>query len=260
MEQIDKETNDPGLNLDYNSFEPLYHQLKVKIKTEIEKGLWQLGSCIPSEKELCDTYKISRPTVRQALQELVREGLLNRKKGKGTFVVQPEVEQLMEDVYGFTEIIMKQGLVPSSIILKQELIDQTPEIAGSLNLAKSEKVVFIERIRMADSKPVILDRAYFGSNLFPALESMDVSGSIYKIVRENFNYILGNARETIELATVDKSIANCLGLSIGTPIFFKKRITYTNNAIPLEYCEQYIRGDKCRFIIELHNNVQLDIK
>ena len=105
MEQIDKETNNSDLNLDYNSFEPLYHQLKVKIKTEIEKGLWQLGSRIPSEKELCDTYKISRPTVRQALQELVREGLFDRKKGKGTFVIQSKVEQLMKDVYGFTQII-----------------------------------------------------------------------------------------------------------------------------------------------------------
>ena len=136
----------------------------------------------------------------------------------------------------------------------------TPEIAESLHLAKSEKVVFIERIRMADHKPLILDRGYFVSSLCPNLESMDVSDSIYKIIRENFNHVLDTARETIELTTVDKSVANALGLKIGTAIFFKKRITYIKDVIPIEYCEQYVRGDKCRFIIELHSNVQLDLK
>lgn len=247
--------------LDYRSFEPLYHQLKVRIKEKIERGVWEPGSLIPSEKELCDTYNISRPTVRQALQELVREGLLYRMRGRGTFVAQPKLDQVLEDVYGFSQNMLRQGLKPSSVVLNQKLVIPPPEIASSLNLSSSEKAVFLERIRRADSMLLMLDRAYIPHKLCPGLESLDLSGSLYKILMEKYRHPLVRARESLELTTADKYVARHLGLSEGAAIIFKERRSFTTHDVPIEYSQQFIRGDKCRFVLELtHKAIDIQVK
>ncbi|MCL5985184.1 MAG: GntR family transcriptional regulator [Actinobacteria bacterium] len=254
-----KDKNDSDITLDHNSFEPLYHQLKVRIKEKIESGIWAPGTLIPSEKFLVDTYKVSRPTIRQALQDLVREGLIYRERGKGSFVAQPKMNQIIEDVYGFTQSMLSQGFIPTSIVLKQKLITPSSKVATFLNVPSSEKVIFVERIRIANSMRVMLDRAYFAYRLCPGLESMDLSESIYKILKENFNYILSKARESLELSAADKYIARYLDISEKTPIFFKERMTFTSDNIPIEYSNQFIRGDKCRFVVELTHKV-IDIQ
>lgn len=249
------DTGERIMTLDYKSFVPLYHQLKVIIKKKIEKKILVPGNIIPSEKELCDTYKISRATVRQALQELKKEGLLNRVRGKGTFIAQPKLDQVLEDVYGYNKNMLHQGVKPSSVVISQKLIIPSKEIAKFLNLSTDEKVVFLERIRKADSMVLMLDKAYIPSKLCPGLESMDISGSLYKILIEKYNHILVRAKESLELATADKYIAKHLGISKGTAIIYKLRKSYTKDNTPIEYSKQFIVGDKCRFVIELTQKV-----
>lgn len=237
--------------LDYESFEPLYHQLKVKIRNKIKSKIWKEGTLIPSESELCKTYKISRATVRQALQDLTNEGFLYRSRGKGTFVAQPKLESLLNDIYSFTKNMQRQGLNPSSVVMKQKVISPPLGIIEELKLSATDKVVFLERIRKVDSLTVMLDRAYIPSKLCPGLESMDLTKSLYQIIKDEYKYNFAKARESIEIDKADKRVAKCLEINEGTIVMFKKRLTYLDEGTPIEYSYQYVRGDRCRFVIEL---------
>jgi GntR family transcriptional regulator len=118
--------------IDKNSPIPVYYQLKEMIKEKITKGTWQVGQCIASERELTEAYGVSRMTVRQALGELVQEGLLVREKGKGTFVCEPKVKQ--EDMMSFSDIIKKAGRSLITKVLDFEVINTPDELADTFEV------------------------------------------------------------------------------------------------------------------------------
>ncbi|MBC7334586.1 MAG: GntR family transcriptional regulator [Actinobacteria bacterium] len=247
--------------LDHQSFEPLYHQLKVEIRNKIKSGVWKEGNLIPSESEFCNLYKVSRATVRQALQDLVNEGLLYRLRGKGTFVAHSKLDNLLKDTYSFTTNMLRHGLKPSSLVLKQELINPSDKVIEELKLSHGDKVVFLERVRKCDSITLMLDRVYVPYKLCPGLESVDLSGSLYEVLTQKYKYNLAKAREFIELGRADKYVAKWIEVEVGEAIILKQRLTYLEDETPIEYSYQFIRGDRCRFVVELtHNPVNMQVK
>ncbi|HDN85564.1 MAG TPA: GntR family transcriptional regulator [Candidatus Aerophobetes bacterium] len=237
--------------LDEKSFVPLYYQLTEELRENIENGEWPPNSLIPSETELCEKYKVSRGTVRQALSQLVQEGLLYRKQGKGTFVAEPKITQQLNRFYSFAQDMREKGLRPSSLLLQKEKILPDSYIKNILGLKEEEMVYKIMRLRLADEEPLILETSYLVEELFPDLDKEDVEKvPLYDIILKKYRIKITRAKETFEPILIDEFEAKKLKIPVGSPALLVKRITYTAG-IPFEFRKSVVRGDKCSYSVEL---------
>jgi len=237
--------------LDEKSFVPLYYQLTEELRENIENGEWPPNSLIPSETELCEKYKVSRGTVRQALSQLVQEGLLYRKQGKGTFVAEPKITQQLNRFYSFAQDMREKGLRPSSLLLQKEKILPDSYIKNILGLKEEEMVYKIMRLRLADEEPLILETSYLVEELFPDLDKEDVEKvPLYDIILKKYRIKITRAKETFEPVLIDEFEAKKLKIPVGSPALLVKRITYTAG-IPFEFRKSVVRGDKCSYSVEL---------
>src|SRR5947209_552451 len=139
---------------------PLYYQLKEVLKQQIQSGHLAPHTAIPSEPELVSRCHVSRATVRQALTELVNEGLLYRQHGKGTFVCEPRVKQNVSELYSLTTELHRRGKRPGGMLIVSELVRGNEAIRQQLRLADDEQLVRLERLRTADGQPIALEIDY----------------------------------------------------------------------------------------------------
>jgi len=237
--------------LDDSSPIPLYHQLAEELRKKIESGEWPLHTLIPSETQLCKKYGVSRGTVRQALIELMRDGLIYRKQGQGTFVAKLRVIQPVSRFYSFAQDMMEKGLEPSLKLIQSEIIYPNAAIRKALELIEEKKVYKIVRARLANGEPVLLDISYLIEELFPGLEKEDLATTpLYDLIIRKYKVRISRARETFEPILVDKFEAKQLNISVGSLALLVKRTVYTEDR-PFELRRTVVRGDKCTYSIEL---------
>lgn len=138
---------------------PVYIQIHDQIKSEIEQGIWKIGDRLPSERELAVKFNVSRMTLRQAIQNLADEGILERKIGSGTYVAREKVQEKMSGATSFTEIMESQNRVPSSRTISYFLTSPSSSEMEKLKLEKDETILRMERIRYADDIPICFEVA-----------------------------------------------------------------------------------------------------
>ncbi len=232
---------------------PYYYQLEEFLKEQIENGAWKPGQQIPSEAELCEAFDVSRTVVRQALNELVHEGLLYRRKGKGTFVAEPKIrESLVQHLTGFYEDMVALGLKPSTKVLEQKVIPAPSKIAEALGLEEGEPVIMIDRLRFVDDEPILLVITYVPEKLCPELLNEDLSTqSLYAILEKKYGLELVYGHRTLEAVAATKEEANLLEIEEGDPIILLRSISYLKDGRPIEYFKAKHRGDRSRFEVEL---------
>jgi len=241
-----------GKVLDHESFEPLYHQLKVIIEEKIESGDWSPGDRISSENDLHQMYKISRNTVQKALDELVQEGMLERKQGKGTFVSKPKIEQSLTGFYSFSKAALDQGLDLKDVIMKIETTTVNTKIAKKLQIDSSEEVIALKRVRWVNDEPIFLETSYLPKKLISKLSYEDLEEySLYELLEKKHNIIVTNAKEVFEPVLIRETERKLLKMSKGSPCLLLDRIAYDAKGSPVEFCRSIIRGDRCRFYTEL---------
>ena len=233
--------------LDTESSSPLYKQLIRKLRGDIMSGIYAAHSRIPSEQELCDTYQVSRVTVRKALAELTREGLLERRQGKGTFVSTPRIHKDLRDVNSFHAVCRMMGCVPDSRVIHAGMTDATDEDMERLLTGEGEQVVEIVRLRKADEMPVMLE-----TNHFPAayswLLTAPLTKSLYDQLHEH-GVEATQAIHEISLVYADASEARLLELNPGEALLCLNEIIYDQHGHPLHTSIQKIRGDRFTFRI-----------
>jgi len=236
--------------LEENGILPLYHQLTGVIKREIKIGSLKPGDKLPSEKELCEKYRISRTTVRQALLSLVNEGLLYRKQGKGTFVARPKLLRDLIEVYSFSTDMRNLGLNPSSDVLEQKIILATEDLARSLDLeAGKDKVTKLTRVRLANNEPLLIETTYIPYNIAPSLVKEDMgSNSLYAVLSKKYKLSLSHAVETYEAISIGKREAKFLKCKPSSPGFFIERIAYIEDNTPIELTDSIVRADRCKLV------------
>ncbi len=147
---------------------PLYDLIEQNFRELILNGQLKSGDSVPSEWELSDLYGVSRLTVRHALDDLARQGWLNRRHGVGTFVSKPAIARIAPSKLSFTEQMRAIGRVPSSRQLDVRTIPATPKVASSLELQEGDPVFEIRRVRLADGKPILLETSYLSQKGFLA--------------------------------------------------------------------------------------------
>ena len=148
------------MKVDPNSALPLYAQVESNIAAAVAAGTYAPGSQLPKEDELVLRYAVSRPTVRQAIQNLVRRGLVEIRRGKGTFVLQPKITQELTELSGFVEDMQALGRQASARVLDKQIVPASEPVARQLALAAGTLVVRIQRVRSADGAPLSFDETY----------------------------------------------------------------------------------------------------
>ena len=232
---------------------PLYSQLVGIIKQNISSGKLGVGDLLPSESELCRAMGISRNTVRQAIGELEEEGLVVRKRGKGTFVADPNARGKYVR-YSFTTEISSVGKIPSSTMVDFGIVVPPAEVSRKMQLEEGTMVYCFTRVRNVDGEPLILETSYYPQYIYPNLtREMVQTHSFYSLL-----YHVGitpfTAEESYEAVTLDSHSAELLGVEPDSCAFYHQRRTRTEDGRVYEYTRSYIRGDRVRLDVHMQKS------
>ena len=239
--------------VDRDSPIPYYAQLKDGLRAEIDSGNWRPGDLLPGEPELCRQFDVSRTVVRQALKELSYEGLVVRRKGKGTFVASPKfTESHIQELSGFFKDMLDLGHTPYSQILRQEVTPASSVVAERLALQVGAPVVQIDRLRFVEDEPLVLVTTYLPYQLCPQLVDADLAHrSLYEYLETVCGLTLARGRRTIEAVAADEYQAGLLRVEPGAPLILLDSVSYLEGDTPIEYYKALHRGDRSRFEVEL---------
>ena len=237
---------DPA-RLDETSPTPLYLQLADILRQQINEGRITTGEALPSERELSLSVGISRVTVRKSIETLLREGMLSRRHGSGTFIA-PRIEQPAALLAGFSADMVNRGHRPGSIWLERSAGLPTPEEAMALSLSLDQKVHRFARVRTADDEPMAIERAVVPASLLPHPEL--VGASLYaELERLGVRPVRGLQRLQASLASPRE--ASLLSVPAGAAILRIERRSFLANGMAVEFTRSAYRGDRYDFVTEV---------
>ncbi len=238
-------------DIDLNSPVPKYYQLKEIIRDMIEKDELAAGRVIPPERELCERYGVSRMTARQAVMELVNEGLLYRVQGLGTFVAEAKVHQETRRLTSFTEDMRKRGMEPSSEVLGVDEESAGPVVARMLRIDAGARIVRVRRVRHADGRPMALETSHLLYEKAKGIIGVDLSGrSLYEELSKA-GVSIADAEQSYEAVLVNEAESEHLGVPVGSPALLIERLTFDAQERPFEYVKSVYRGDRYRITTRL---------
>lgn len=236
---------------------PLYCQLKSLILEKIEKGEFEADLKIPSEQDLCDKYDISRPTVRQAINELTASGYLYKQKGKGTFVSTLKTHIHIKDYTGFTDSILDSKNPSEKNIIAQDIIkgEQDPKLCEIFGMRPDgiTKFAAITYINENAGEVVSLNISYIPLNHFPEIcEDIKSNKPSHDILRGKYPLIPSSSKSMLEVVYTDQKDAEYLKVQTGQPLIKLNNMLYSKSGQPVEYIVTKYRADKCRLSFENH--------
>jgi GntR family transcriptional regulator len=239
--------------INFESYIPYYIQLMAILREKVQLGIWVPGDQIPGEQELCGLYRISRTVVRQALRELELEGVVNRRKGKGTFISLPKIsEGLVQKLTGFYQDMVERGLKPVTKVLHQNVTPANEKVARFLNCKPGEEVIDILRLRFINSEPIQLVTTYIPFVICPALATADLTNrSLYEFLETECGVFIAKGRRYIEAILANENEAELLSIERGAPLLMLDSISYSESGLAIEYYHALHRGDRSRFEVEL---------
>lgn len=243
----------PIRKIDKGSPLPYYYQVREALRDQIVSGAWPVGAQLPTEADICRMFEVSRTTVRQALAELLNEGLIRKEKGRGTFVAEPKIrERLVERLTGFYEDMVAQGLRPETRVLEKAVIGAPKAVASWLEVDPGSPVLRLHRLRLVRGEPFLIVVSYIPEALCPGLGRYDFETlSLYRLLEQEYGLKLARGRRFIEAIAASEQDAQLLGITRGAPLMYLRSVTYLADGRPVEYYEAKHRGDRSRFEVEL---------
>jgi GntR family transcriptional regulator len=231
---------------------PLYGKIEEVLASEIARGVLQPGDRLPSEDQLLTRFDVSRITVRRAIQNLIQRGMLEIRRGRGTYVLAPKISQDLTRLTGFVEDMAAHGRKASARVVSQDVVAADSTVARQLHIAKGTYVMRIERVRLADSIPMSLDETYLPLGIGKRIVRNDLRMKpIFTLLEEEFGIPLAEAEYVLEAAAASMHVAKALVVKEGSPTFRIERTSYTKMGQPIDYEVLYYRGDLIRFITRL---------
>ncbi|MGM0216619.1 GntR family transcriptional regulator [Enterococcus sp. AZ109] len=231
---------------------PLHKKIRKDLLQKIKSGEYAENEIIPTELELADIYGVSRPTIRQAVQSLVNDGYLEKRKKRGTVVTKPKFQQEFTHVIeSFDSEMNRKGLAPMTKILAFNVVKANEEVAENLKLKKGEQVYKLIRLRYAEDKPVVLVTSYIPYRLFPNFQEIDfTTEKLYKALEEAGYPVTAVARK-LEVIKSDETTSDLLDIEIDEPLFYFHTQGFAQGRVPVEYSISKYRGDLNYFVFEL---------
>ncbi|NLB72432.1 MAG: GntR family transcriptional regulator [Firmicutes bacterium] len=237
--------------LNRNGVVPLYFQIRQKILESINSGEWEVGEQIPSGPALSRKFRVSVMTVRQATSELIEEGVLISRRGKGTFVAPPKLAIRLPYFLGFTEEMKLRGFEPETRILGKGLIDAGSEIAESLKIPVGSQVAYYERLRLADKEPICFETSYLSVARFPDFPvPQDGYYSFYEIFQEHYGIEVVKAEQVLHARKATEKQARVLKIPVDSPVFLFISTELDGNGDPVQLSEGIYRGDRYSITFE----------
>jgi GntR family transcriptional regulator len=211
----------------------------------------QVGDAIPSERLLSLELGVSRLTLRAALDELVREGHLTRRRGSGTFVAEPKVAKGMT-ITSFSDDMRLRGLTPGSKTLEFRTIPAGARLGRILHVSPSEPVLSVKRLRLADGEPMAIELLHVPESLFPGLSARDLEESgFYDLLLTRYGIEIVGGTQTVEPTVTDEDESSGLGVPLHSPALKFERITRSATGEIVEFTSSIYRGDRYRLVSEL---------
>ena len=235
--------------------EPKHAQLRALLATMAASELAP-DAAIPSERELMETYAVSRATVRRAIESLIAEGVLRRVQGKGTFVARPRVQSHLH-LASFTEDMRHRGMAPSTRVVRVGAVVPPADVADWFGLAPGTAAWRVERVRLAAGEPMAFEAGWYSALLLPALDRHDLAQSLYALFAQEYGLTVDTAEQRVRAETADAALAHHLDVAVGEPLMAFDRLSRSGGA-PLERVLSHYRGDRYELHISLDSTMPQD--
>jgi GntR family transcriptional regulator len=234
----------------------LYSRVETVLAGEIADGALKTGDQLPTEDDLIARFEVSRITVRRAIQNLVRRGLVEIRRGKGTFVAEPKITQELTELSGFVEDMHALGRKPTARVISKEIVTADTTVAGHLGLTKGERVVRIRRVRLADGVPLSFDETYLPLKIGKKIITNNLKVEpIFSLLERKYGVPLLEAEYKLEAVAAEGEVAAALRVKQGSPVFRIERTSYSTGNLPVDYEKLYYRGDLVRFVTRLARKI-----
>jgi GntR family transcriptional regulator len=239
--------------IDRDADSPLYHQLKEILRGQVRSGQLHAGEQLPGEHALCEHYGVSRTVVRQALADLDLENVIERRKGRGTFVSHHRFAQgLVQHLGGLHDDIKAMGRTLRSQVRRFTIELADTEIAERLQIPTHTPVVVLERVRMVDEEPWVFTVSHLPVALAPDLITLDMrEQSLYQVLRERYLITLTSSDRAVEARLADAALAKALRIAEGDATLKLTSISYDDEGTPVETFIAFHRADRSRFEVHL---------
>ena len=229
--------------------EPLYSVVASQAEQKIATGQWNEGERLPPERQLCLDFGVSRATLRQALEELEERGLITRHQGRGTFVARPRVQLPIMGVFSVRDAMEAHGMRMTTKVLEVAVIEASRQIASDLACLPGDDIVFVERLRLGDGEPMVLDTAHLRAELFPGLEKVDFENrSLYEVLEVDYGHTVAEARESLEPVILTPRECGLLGVPPHTTALLTRRVTSDSAGVVVALGHVLLRGDRSRYL------------
>jgi len=233
---------------------PLYRRIELDLRDRIRDGDLPPDAKVAPEPELMAEYGVSRATVRQALAGLVAEGLLEIRRGLGTYVTAPRFEHTIGGFYSFSREIERHGLVPGTKVLDLRTQPAGDDVAEPLGIEPGTPVVALRRLRLAGPDPLVVETSHLPAVRFPGLETVDFSTvRLYDTLMNAYGCRPTRAKETFEPILLTADEAALLDQRRGEPALRVERVAFDQDDAPIEFCRSTVRGDRYRYSVELRD-------
>ena len=230
---------------------PLHHQVFRDLSAALDGNEWEPGERMPTERDLAERYGCSLITVRHAMGELVREGRIERTRGRGTFVLQPRIDRDIAGSMSFAEEMQRRGLDAATRLITGHIEPAGNVVAGLLGLNADAPVVYLERVRLGGGEPLILEQARLPAERFPGLLAFDFEHrSLYDILAERYATRVVRARESVEPVGMRAREAKLLGVSNRSLALQIDGVAFAADGSPVEAARSFVRGDRTRYYLE----------
>ena len=241
------------MELDKESVFPLYYQLAEHLRDSIKNGDLKPGEPLSSENELMKQYNISRGTIREAMRILIKERLIKRVQGVGTFILPPKIEHETSGITSFSRVMLESGIRPSAQVLRLEVISAPFHVAKFLQLTIGQDVVYVKRLRFANSERLMIERSYYRKEIGVKLFDEDLTKSIYTMWQKKYHFRLLRSEKTLEVMPVSVNDAKLLDIRKESPVIVLHRLVYFDQEIPVEYAEDTYRSERTVFKFNTEN-------
>lgn len=238
-----------------NSIEPIYVQIKKIIKQNIVDGIYKHGDKILSERVFSEEFGVSRMTVRQAINDLSKEGILYKEKGRGTFVASPKFYQ--KNIKSFTDTLEERGYIPSTKVLEFCTVHSLKEINNLLGVSQETLYYKIKRVRFADAIAVAVETVYMPKEYCIELDKYDINKSLYKILREEYGYSIESEISEISACISDKFQMKLFNVQNRIPLLKVSGVNIEAKGKKLFYEDSYYRSDLYRYQVDIFKRVVL---
>jgi GntR family transcriptional regulator len=230
----------------------LYSRVETVLASEIADGGLKVGDQLATEDSLMARFEVSRITVRRAIQNLVNRGLVEIRRGKGTFVAAPKITQELTELSGFVEDMHALGRKPTARVIGKEIVTADATVAGQLALTKGERVVRIRRLRLADGIPLCFDETFLPLEIGKKIITNNLKVEpIFSLLERKYDVPLIEAEYKLDAVPAETEVAAALRVKQRSPIFRIERTSYSTGGRPVDYERLHYRGDLVRFATRL---------